>query len=361
MAVVMVLSLSRYSFSLMLVVFYLVTLAAKPISSFSLKRFDKDANFDPKITLYGDAKIVDGGSSVKITPPSNSSAGRLMYKYPIRFVDGKTRKPLSFSTYFQFSISPENGDGLAFVFLPNGFPMEEFDGHSFGLSPGLKKRRDGVLAVEFDTSVERNVSDLNANHVGIDVGSLVSARVSNVSSVHLVLSSGNKLHSWIDYDASSKRLEVRLSKSGHRPYDPLLSYPINLFNMWKEEEMFVGISSSNGNSTQSTSIYSWSFRLRHVPSWLHSQPLDPNYSLPSKPLIAQEKNVCLPRILAALVFGIGCGALMVFIVLFMRAMFVSKQAVVVPNEYPVHPMEFGYEKIKVVAEKAATDAKKVEP
>lgn len=42
------------------------------------------------------------------------------------------------------------------------------------------------------------------------MGSLDSVIVSNVSSIDLVLSSGKKLHSWVDYDSSSKRLDVRL-------------------------------------------------------------------------------------------------------------------------------------------------------
>ncbi|KAL5709307.1 hypothetical protein ACHQM5_020011 [Ranunculus cassubicifolius] len=357
-----VLCIPRYYFSLLLLLFYLVTLPAKPISSFSLKKFVKDANFDPEISLFGDAEVVNGGFQVKLTRNSSMSAGRVVYKNPIRFVEGSRKKPMSFSTYFEFSISPENGDGIAFVFLPSGFAMEVFDGHSFGLSPGLGKRKDWVLAIEFDTLVDGNASDPNANHVGIDIGTLVSAKISNVSSVKLVLNSGNRLQSWIDYEASSKRLEVRLSGSGSRPYDPLLSYQINLCEMWKEEEMFVGISSSNGNSTQSASIYSWSFRLRHVPTWFHSQPLDPHYSVHREPRVAQEGNVCLSRIVAALIFGIGCGALMVFIIMFTRAIVASRhQVVVVPADYSVHPMEFGYEKIKIVLEKGGkTDAKKVE-
>ncbi|KAF9596767.1 hypothetical protein IFM89_013314 [Coptis chinensis] len=355
-------SVPRYSFSvLLLFVFCLVThLAAKPISSFSLKRFAKDVNFDPEITLYGDAQVVNAGTAVNVTQSELGSVGRVVYKHPFKFVEGKGRKPLSFSTFFEFSISSGDGDGLAFVFLPSGFPVEMLDGHSsFGL--GLEKKRDGVLVVGFGTYLDSKVSDSNANRVGIDVGGVVS-KASNVSSTNLVLNSGKKLRCWIDYDASSKRLEVRLSESGDRPYDPLLSYPINLAEMWKEEEIFVGLSSSNGNSTKTTSIFSWSFRLRHVPTWMHSEPLNPKYTHHSQPVVlVQERSTCLSRILTSLMVGIACGALTTFIVLFMRAIFANRHAVVVvPAEYPVHPMEYGYEKIKIVVEKGSNDVKKVE-
>lgn len=326
-----------YCFPLVLLLnFYLVS--ANPVSSFYLKRFDKDGTFDPEITLLGDAHVVDNGSCVRITKDSIFSGGRVMYKNPFKFVDGNRKKPLSFSTYIEFS---SGGWGIDFVFLPSGF-----DGNSFG----VEKSKDGVLVVEFDALM---------NHVGVDIGG------SNVSSVRFVLNSGERLHCWIDYEASSKRLEVRLSGvNTTRPYDPLLSYQVSLSDMWKDEDMFVGISSSNGNSTQSASIYSWSFRLRHVPSWFHSQPLDPHYKLqntPELPQLAEGRNVCLSRILAALMFGIGCGALAVIVVMFMRATIANRQAaVVVPADYPGHPLEFGYEKIKIVVQKATADAKKVE-
>ncbi|KAF8396866.1 hypothetical protein HHK36_018501 [Tetracentron sinense] len=350
-------SISRYSLSFPFLVFYFVTLSAEPLSSFSLKRFDKNTIFESEIALFGDAEIVNGGSSVKITRSSISSAGRLMFKKPIKFVEGNPLKPVSFSTYFSFSISPGNGDGLAFIVLPNGFPLESFDGNSFGLAPELEKRGTRFLAVEFDTLMDAKLGDPNGNHVGIDIGSLTSARVSNVSSINLVLNSGEKLQSWIDYDANSKQLEVRLSKLGNiRPSNPLVSYPIDLSKLWKkEEEVFVGISSSSGNSSQTSSVYSWSFRLSRFPSWMHSQPLDPRVSsLHSKPVIVHKRSVCLKRIQTALIFGIGCGALAAFIVLFVWAIFANRRPLA-PAEYPVHPVELGYEKIKVVVEKAIKD------
>ncbi|KAF8394980.1 hypothetical protein HHK36_018919 [Tetracentron sinense] len=352
-------SISRYSLTLAFLVFYFVTLAAKPLSSFSLKKFDKNHSFESEIALFGDAEIVDGGSSVELTRPSISSAGILMYKKPLKFVEGNPRKPISFSTYFSFSISPQNGDGIAFVILPKDSPPKLFDRSSFGISPWLGKRESGVLAVEFDTFMDSKLGDPNGNHVGIDVDSLVSVKVSNVSSINLVLNSGEKLQSWIDYDASSKRIEVRLSKLGTvRPFDPLLSYLIDLSEMWKEEEVLVGLSSSNGNSSQTSIVYSWSFRLRRVPSWMHSQPLDPRvFSDHSKPLTVHDKSVCLLRILTGLLFGIGCGALAASIVYVLWSIFINRRPLV-PAEYPVHPVEFAYKTIKVVVEKATKDGKK---
>ncbi|XP_010256728.1 PREDICTED: L-type lectin-domain containing receptor kinase VIII.2 [Nelumbo nucifera] len=355
-------SILRYPLSLAFFIFCFVTTAAEQISSFSLKKFETNPIFGSQVALFGDAEVVNGGYSVNVTRSSILSAGRLMYKQPIKLVEGNPRKGVSFSTYFSFSISPDNGDGIAFVLLPSGFPSQFLDGTSFGLSPGLGKLGSRVLAVEFDTSMDAKFADPNGNHVGIDIDTLVSVAVSNVTSLGLVLNGGDKLHTWIDYDASSKYLQVRLGKLGNvRPSDPLISYPIDLSEMWKEEEVFVGLSSSTGNSSQTTTVHSWSFTLRRIPNWMHSQPLDPRaHSEPSKPLtvtVVHKKKDCVIRTLTGVIFGTACGALVTLIVMALWNFFTSRPPVA-PVEYPEHPVELGYEKIRIIREKATTDDKK---
>ncbi|XAR68871.1 Non-specific serine/threonine protein kinase [Bertholletia excelsa] len=239
---------------------------------------------------------------------------------------------VSFSTCFTFSMSPENGDGLAFVVVPVRFPLNLFDGGSFGLLTANKFR---TLVVEFDTSMDDKYGDLNGNHVGVDLNNFVSVKVSNVSSINLVINSGNKLHSCIDYEAGLRRLEVRLSKLGDtRPVSPLLSCPIDLSHVWKEEEILIGLSSSNGNSSQSCNLYSWSFQQRILPQWMHSEPLDPNAILEKKKgLEVPKKSDCLLKVLAALVFGTACGALGGVIVLFVWIILGNNRPVA-PEEYP---------------------------
>ncbi|XP_052203142.1 L-type lectin-domain containing receptor kinase VIII.2-like [Diospyros lotus] len=150
-----------------------------------------------------------------------------------------------------------------FVLVPIGFPLDVFDGDPFGL---LSKKKFRTLAVEFDTFIDDEFGDVNGNHVGVDVNSVVLVKVGNASSINLVLNSGEKFQSWIDYEAGSKRLEIRLAKlGGMKPIDPLVSCSIDLSRMWKEDEAFIGLSSSNGNSSQSCNVHSWSFELKVVP------------------------------------------------------------------------------------------------
>ncbi|XP_059628049.1 L-type lectin-domain containing receptor kinase VIII.2-like [Cornus florida] len=347
-------SLFRYFIPSHALIFSFLTLISGPIFSFSFPALQNNPNFDSNIALFGDAEIVDGGSSVKLTRPLASSFGLVTYNKPFKFLEPQTTSPTSFSTDFTFSISPENGDGLSLIVYPT-HSASKFSGKtSFGLSQEIR-----FLGIEFDTSMDAAVGDENSNHVGVDVCSLVSARISNVSSVNLVLNSGVKLRSWIDYDASSKRLEVRLSElGGVRPYKPLLTYPIDLSEMWKGEEVFVGISSSSGNSSQTSSVYSWKFRVRNVQSWMHSQPVDPRgYSKPgSEQKTAHKKSFCPLGILPGLLFVIGCGALVAFSVMFLWTVSVRKYTMI-PTSHSACPVNFRYEKINVVVEDSSEDVK----
>ncbi|CAL5420238.1 unnamed protein product [Camellia sinensis] len=351
-------STSRYFAALSLLILFFKTVSSDSNSTFDFKNFAENSKFELQLALYGDAKVVNGGSFVQITGSSSSSlsAGRVFYRKPIKLVDGNPREIVSFSTYFSFSISPESGDGLAFDMVPIGFPLNAFDNGSFGLLDDQKFR---TLLVEFDTLMDNKYGDLNANHVGIDIDGLVSLKVSNVSSMNLVLNSGEKLQSWIDYEAGSKQLEVRLSKLGEfRPVVPLISFPIDLSLMWKEQAVFVGLSSSNVNSSQTCNVYSWSFRLRQVPHWMHSQPLDPMaFNNKTRTLTVCKRRDCLSKILAALIFVIACGALGAFVVLFVWTLLANRRPVV-PEECTAQPVGFEYEKFKVVADKAIEDGKK---
>ncbi|XP_016455271.2 lectin-like protein At3g16530 [Nicotiana tabacum] len=350
------------TFRYLTVFFYLcfyfrISLSEEQNMSFDFENFGKDSNFKPELALYGDAKVVNGG--IQMSGSMGFSSGRILNKKSIKLVEKNPRKMMSFSMHFVFSLSRENGDGFAFVMVPIGYPFNMFDGGSFGLL-GVRKMK--FLAVEFDTFLDKKYDDVNGNHVGVDLSSFVSVKVSNLSSVKLRLNSGEKLQSWIDYEASSKRLEVRLSKLGDiRPLNPLVSCPIDLSRMWKEEELYVGLSSSTGNSTQKCNIYSLGFKIRTAPNWMHSEPLDPQaFEGEKKQLKVHSKSDCALRILGALLFGTGCGALGAFIVVIVWTILGSRRPVA-PEDPAVennNSKEFDeYKKFNVVVDKAIEDGK----
>uniref|UniRef100_A0A7N0TH22 Legume lectin domain-containing protein n=1 Tax=Kalanchoe fedtschenkoi TaxID=63787 RepID=A0A7N0TH22_KALFE len=307
--------------------------------------------FDSQISLYGDAALVDGGSSISLTSSSVSSYGMVMYEKPLKFLESNPRNGVSFTAHFSFSISGDKGDGIVFLIAPKDLASKFPGKDKFGITRDVR-----FFGVEFDTSMDGNVGDSNVNHVGIVVNNLASSSIVNVSGANLVLNSGKKLQSWIDYDASSKRIEVRLSELGTaRPYDPLLGYSVDLGQLWKDEEVFVGISSSSGNSKQKSNLYSGRFVVRDVPSSLHSQPIDPSSikeaDQSSKRDGEQKNSFCPLSILAGLIFTTGCGALAAFVVLFLWVVFVDRHRII-----PAEP-DFKYENINVVVEKDMDDAK----
>ncbi|MBA0558553.1 hypothetical protein Golob_015566 [Gossypium lobatum] len=168
------------------------------------------------------------------------------------------------------------------------------------------------------------------------------------------------MHSWIDYEATSKRLEIRLSESSStRPNEPLLSHSIDLATLWKDEEVFVGLSSSNGNSSQTCFIHLWSFKLRQVPNWMHSQPLDPEAisKNPKPSTTAHKSSNCLWKVLAVFIFGCACGVLTASCLLYLWTTLGARRPVA-PEECSVHPVEFEYKKVKIVVDEVVKDDKK---
>ncbi|XVF24013.1 hypothetical protein REPUB_Repub13aG0090200 [Reevesia pubescens] len=346
------LSINSYIFSLNLQIFIFLFLARKPISSFAHQALDNNPSFGPHISLFGDAKVEDGSSIVQLTRPHAPSSGLLLFQKPFKFADDRNvGKPMSFSTEFSFSISPGNGDGLAFVLIPNGF-QTRFQGQgSFGLFG-----ENMFVCIEFDTKKDDKVGDFNANHIGINVRSLESVKVSNLSSLNLVLNNGEVLKSWINYDSSTKLLQVRLSKlNDKRHFNPILAYHIDLLEMWGNKDVFVGIisTSNEGSSESSSNVYSWRFRVRDMSSWMHSLPADPRgyADKDSHEFRAERKKFCALTILAGLIFATGCGALFAFVILFIWAISVSRHTVFPVECQPGGSDDFRYEKVNVIVEK----------
>ncbi|CAN7114273.1 unnamed protein product [Brassica rapa subsp. narinosa] len=172
------------------------------------------------------------------------------------------------------------------------------DNASSGLGFLLKKE---IVAVEFGISKR-------GNRVGILVGRPESAKIRNFSSFDGHFHGEKRLNCWINYEASSKRVDVRLSVStALKPVDPFVSYSVDLAKLWKGKNFIVGLTSSNGNSCKPHYLHSWSFGMRHPSMRIHSQPLDPNAvskTVKEEVKTVEVKQVCLEN---ARCIGSGCG------------------------------------------------------
>ncbi|XP_027336894.1 L-type lectin-domain containing receptor kinase VIII.2-like [Abrus precatorius] len=348
---------THYFKALTFTILVLKTLAFDPIPLFSFADFGKDPKFKPNVALYGNAKVVNVGSGIHFSGSGGSSnARKVLYKKPIKLVQGKPRELLSFSTYFAFSMSLDNGGGLAFVMIPKGSEGDVFYQSSSGYPFELNSRKFEVIGVVFSASKGGKNEVSTDYNVAMNVG---KANVSNTYSINLALKSGEKLHAWIDYEASSRRLEVRLSHHGYsKPSDPLLWHLIDLSNELKEKEMFVGFSSVKGKGSQACFLHSWSFVLGHFPHSMHSEPLDPKVFVKNTETpVVKPRSDCFLRVLAAMIFGTGCGALTAFIVLYLWTIFGNRGAVV-PEESVKQPVDVEYRKVKIVVDKTIEDGKK---
>ncbi|KAJ0085063.1 hypothetical protein Patl1_08105 [Pistacia atlantica] len=216
------------------------------------------------ITLYGDAYFRDNAISLTqeltcfFSSSSSSGIGRALYLYPIRFLDPTTNTTASFSCKFSFSIIPSPlcpfGDGFAFLVTSTADSYTRSKGYM-----GLPGPQDSFFAVEFDTSFDPSLGDINGNHIGIDVKTAISFASVDASSGGIDLKSGNQITVWIEYKDALKLIRVWAGYSQIRPPSPLLVVQMDLSEQFKEY-MHVGFSAANGQGSALHIIERWRFK-----------------------------------------------------------------------------------------------------
>ncbi|CAN6345126.1 unnamed protein product [Urochloa humidicola] len=227
--------------------------AAEPAAAV---RFDYATLTLGSLRLLGDAHLKNG--TIRLShdlPVPTSGAGRALYATAVPVLAG-------FSTQFAFTVATLNpssvGGGLAFVVATSSSSLGDA-----GPYIGVDTATDAA-AVEFDTLMDVQFGDVNGNHVGLDLGSMVSAAVADLDGVGVELTSGRTVNAWIDYrpaDSSKGKggiLEVSVSYAAKRPPAPVLSAPLDLGETVKDAA-FVGFSASTQGSTEAHAIEWWTF------------------------------------------------------------------------------------------------------
>ncbi|KAG2534188.1 L-type lectin-domain containing receptor kinase SIT2-like [Panicum virgatum] len=260
------------------------------------------------------AAVVTSSGLLRLTNETNEVLGYGFYPAPLRFKDASTGAPLSFSTTFVVAILPRypdaHGHGLAFALAPSATVPGAMVGKNlslFNTSNHLGNGRSEVVAVELDTAMDEEFSDVNDNHVGVDVNSLksncskpvgyVDAATGGTTDLSLV--SGDPLQVWIEYDGASKRLEVTVAPAGApRPAVPLVSCTVNLSPV-VADGTYVGFSAANGAASSSHYVLGWSFRLGG------GRALDLDLSkLPRAPSSRPRKTMHPQLLLTLILFGV---------------------------------------------------------
>jgi len=241
--------------------------------SFPNFSFNNNPRIVQDVKLLGSAKFSNEKGALQIPDEAQAvdlrhRAGRALYSSPIRLLDPHTETPASFETTFAFQLNNathlssdgggHGGSGLTFIIVPDEFTV----GRS---GPWLAMLNDAcednykAVAVEFDTHQSPGFRDPNDNHVGINLGSIISTRTFNASDVGVVLKDGLIHRAWITYDGPRRWMDIRLgSDDEDYPTKSVFSEPLDLSPFLKEY-MFVGFSASTGNLTQIHNVLSWNF------------------------------------------------------------------------------------------------------
>ncbi|XP_011622567.1 L-type lectin-domain containing receptor kinase IV.2 [Amborella trichopoda] len=259
------------TFLLLLQLFFSV--AASNQQSFTYNGFHNS-----NLNLEG-ASYIQPNGILTITNDSTRLIGHAYHPFPLQFKKNSlssNNSRHSFSTTFVFTISPKypdlGGHGLAFFLspyksLPNPSRYQYLGLPNFTLTTdGLPTR---LLAVEFDIVQNDDVFDINDNHVGIDINSLIS----NVSAPAFYYGSGesekslmnlkniNGVQAWVEYSHGEKRINVTIAPFGVvKPRKPLLSLPVDI-SLIVDDLGYVGFSAATGLISANHEVYGWSFQL----------------------------------------------------------------------------------------------------
>jgi len=143
--------------------------------------------------------------------------------------------------------------------------------------------------VEFDTLMDVEFKDINGNHVGVDLNSVVSSEVGDLANVGVDLKSGDLINAWIEFDGSSKGLSVWVSYSNLKPKDPVLTMNLDV-DKYLNDFMYVGFSASTQGSTEIHRIEWWSFGSSFAAAEAAAPPPPPAVSLmnPTANSVAQS-------------------------------------------------------------------------
>ncbi|PHT35544.1 L-type lectin-domain containing receptor kinase IV.4 [Capsicum baccatum] len=229
------------------------------------------------IVLDGIANLTSNGLLL-LTDSKTQDQGHAFYPNAIHFKNSPNgTTAFSFSTTFVFAIRsdyrPLDGHGLAFVIAPQRGIRKALANHYLGLfnSANNGDSSNHIVGVELDTIYSADFDDMNDNHVGIDINGLKSLANHTTGYFddddtglfhNMSLVSGQPMQVWVDYDGSSKQINVTVAPllMGKKPVRPLLSLKYDLSPIFYQT-MYVGFSSSTGSVPTNHYILGWSFKI----------------------------------------------------------------------------------------------------
>nr|P86993.1 RecName: Full=Lectin; Short=BfL [Bauhinia forficata] len=208
------------------------------------------------ITFQGGAS--PRNETLQLTPtdsngiPIRQRAGHAVYSQPFQLRD------TSFYTTFTFVIrttSNSPADGFAIFIAPPDFPVKRYGGYLGLFEPNTATNTSAnkVVAVEFDTWVNTEWKEPRYRHIGIDVNSIVSVRVTRWQDKDVFSRSIATAH--VGYDGISKILTAFVTYPDGGNY--VLSHVVDLAEIFPGD-VRIGFSGATGQY-ETQYIHSWSF------------------------------------------------------------------------------------------------------
>ncbi|KAK9724160.1 hypothetical protein RND81_05G052800 [Saponaria officinalis] len=254
-------------------------ISVNKVISFPEFSISVDPRIEHDVRLLGSAKLSENKRSIQIpdttaTDDIRHQAGRAIYSSPIRVFDPDSQTPGSFETTFSFQFSNHSlsayndstgethgGSGLTFLMTPDEFTVGRPGPWLGMLNDACDDDYYKFFAIEFDTRQNPELGDPNDNHIGINLGSIISTSTVNASDYGLAFKDGSIHHAGITYDGFTKRMDIRVGSDLKTPLKLVFSDDVDL-SPYLNEYMFVGFSASTGNFTQLHNILSWNFTSR---------------------------------------------------------------------------------------------------
>jgi serine/threonine protein kinase len=226
------------------------------------------------VTLDGAAVVTPSGL-LELTNGTLRQKAHATHPSPLRFRNGTAAAARSFSASFVFGIlCPDRdacGHGIVLFVAPESYNLSAaFPSQYIGLVNDTTNgdAGDHLFGVELDTDQNNEFRDIDGNHVGVDVDSLVSVSSATAGYYddrgafrNLSLASGEAMRVWVDYDGEEKRINVTMAPLGiAKPSKPLISTAYDLSTVLTDVAR-VGFSSATGSFNSRHYVLGWSFAM----------------------------------------------------------------------------------------------------
>ncbi|KAF8728131.1 hypothetical protein HU200_018714 [Digitaria exilis] len=223
------------------------------------------------VTLDGAAVVTPSGL-VELTNGTLRQKAHATHPAPIRFRDdGTSARSFVFGI---FCPDPDAcGHGIVLFVAPPSYNLTAaFPSQYIGLVNATTNgdAGDHLFGVELYTDQNNEFRDIDGNHVGVGVDSLVS--VSSASAGYyddrgsggfrnLTLASGEAMQVWVEYDGEDKRIDVTMAPlKMAKPSKPLISIAYDLSTVLTDVAR-VGFSSATGSFNSRHYVLGWSFAM----------------------------------------------------------------------------------------------------